>query len=86
MAPVWPAAGRYAHVKPSCDWAFDEPGTFVVFLVICRLLRNYFEGNYLANGCPVRAASVTCWIASTVTWACSRFHSSPEWVAPCITR
>jgi hypothetical protein len=29
----------YAHVKPSCDWAFDEPRILIVFLVICRLLR-----------------------------------------------
>ena len=42
--------------------------------------------NHLANGCPVRAASMTCWIASIVIWACSLFHTSPEWVAPCMTR
>ena len=45
-----------------------------------------FEDHHLANGWPVRTASITCWIASIVTWACSRLHSSPEWVAPCITR
>jgi hypothetical protein len=47
---------------------------------------NYFEDNHLANGCPVRAATITCVMTSTVTWACSLFHSSPEWVAPCMTR
>ncbi len=30
----------YAHVKRSCDWAFDEPGILIVFLLICRLLRK----------------------------------------------
>jgi hypothetical protein len=51
---------------------------FVIFLVMQAAAQNYFEGNHLASGCPVRAASVTCLIASTVIWACSLFHSSPE--------
>jgi hypothetical protein len=76
----------YAIVKPSCDWAFDEPRILIVFLVNCSCCANYVEDNHLANGCLVRAASITCLIASTVTWACSLFHSSPEWVAPCMTR
>jgi hypothetical protein len=31
----------YTFVKPSCDWAFDKPRIFIVFLIICRLMRNY---------------------------------------------
>ena len=76
----------HARVKPSCDWAFDEPGILIVFSSFAGCCANYVEDNHLANGCPVRAASITCLIASTVTWACSLFHSSPEWVAPCMTR
>jgi hypothetical protein len=33
----------YAHVKPSCDWAFDEPRILMVFPVICRLPRKLFR-------------------------------------------
>jgi hypothetical protein len=89
MAPVWPAADRSTTpiVKPSFDLGIRRATGLIVF---SRHLQgccaNYFEDNHLANGCPVRAATITCVMTSTVTWACSLFHSSPEWVAPCMTR
>ena len=88
MAPVWPAGGRSTTPVSSLHaiGAFDEPGILIVFSSFAGCCANYVEDNHLANGCPVRAASITCLIASTVTWACSLFHSSPEWVAPCMTR
>ena len=79
MAPVWPGCRPVAYAVSSLHAiGRSTPGTLVVFLVVCRPLRKLFRNNHLANGCPVRAASITCLIASTVTWACSLLHSSPE--------
>ena len=61
-------------------------GFLLYFWSFAGCCANCVEDNHLANGCLVRAASITCLIASTVTWACSLFHSSPEWVAPSMTR
>jgi hypothetical protein len=73
----------HARVKPSCDWGVRRAGdSYRVSRHLQGCCANYVEDNHLANGCPVRAASITCLIASTVTWACSLFHSRPEWVAP----
>jgi hypothetical protein len=88
MAPVWPAAGRSTTPLSSLHaiGRSTSHGFLSYFSSFAGCCANYVEDNHLANGCLVRAASITCLIASTVTWACSLFHSSPEWVAPCMTR
>jgi hypothetical protein len=76
MAPVWPAGGRSTTPVSSLHaiGAFDEPGILIVFLVICRLLRKLCRRQSSCQRLPSAAASITCLIASTVTWACSLFH------------
>jgi hypothetical protein len=57
----------YTFVKPSGDWASDEPRILSYFSSFAGCCTHYVEDNHLANGCLVRVASITCLIASTVT-------------------
>jgi len=76
MAPVWPAGGRSTTPMSSLHaiGRSTSRGFLSCFSSFAGCCVNYVEDNHLANGCPVRAASITCLIASTVTWACSLFH------------
>jgi hypothetical protein len=80
MAPVWPAAGWSTTPLSGLDGTgrSTSHGFLSYFSSFAACCANYFEDNHLANGCPVRAASITCLIASTVTWACSLFHAAPN--------